>query len=155
MKKLLLLFFLFSFENVYLQQSINASGGMAIGAGGSANYSVGQMVFSSYSGASGTINEGVQQPYEIFLLSSTNFDLENTITLYPNPVANQLFLKVPNLNDKLHYKLVNVEGKMVLSDTISQLNSVLHLESFPGGIYFLSISSEDNSKHKTYKIIKK
>lgn len=50
------------------QQSANASGGGAAGSGGTVAYSVGQVVYTSNSGSTGTVNQGIQHAYEIFIL---------------------------------------------------------------------------------------
>jgi len=51
---------------VQAQESVNASGGNAIGNGGTVAYSVGQVVYTTDTDASGTVSQGVQQAYEIF-----------------------------------------------------------------------------------------
>ncbi len=46
------------------QTSVNATGGNASGSGGSASYSAGQVVYTTHTGANGSVAEGVQQPFE-------------------------------------------------------------------------------------------
>lgn len=154
MKKLLFLFYLFLFGKLCAQESVTASGGNASGAGGSASYSVGQIAYSNHAGSGGSLNEGVQQPFEIFLLSNDSFENSNNISLYPNPTPNQLFLNLKELEDGFRYTLVNASGKTLLTDKIIQLNTVLNLENLAQGIYILSITSEKKSNQKSYKIIK-
>lgn len=50
------------------QQVSTTTGGDAIGSGGTVAYSVGQVVYTTNTDASGTVNQGVQQAYEIFTL---------------------------------------------------------------------------------------
>jgi hypothetical protein len=47
------------------QEAIPASGGNGSGNGGSVSYSIGQVVDATYTGLSGSVAQGVQQPYEI------------------------------------------------------------------------------------------
>lgn len=154
MEKIFLFFFAFILGNVYSQQSINASGGNASGVGGSASYSVGQLVYSTYSGSTGTINEGIQQPFEIFILKNENFEVFDQIVLYPNPTSYQLFLNLVETNNDLKYELINVVGELLLNDKIAQTSTIINLENLPAGIYILTVSSLNNSKSKSYKIIK-
>ncbi|MDD4385781.1 MAG: hypothetical protein PHD06_11460, partial [Bacteroidales bacterium] len=63
-----LLTFTFSLSTVQAQESLNATGGNASGSGGSAGYSVGQMVYTTHIGTNGSVAEGVQQPYEISIV---------------------------------------------------------------------------------------
>ena len=53
------------------QEVISASGGDASGGGSSVSCSYGQMVYSINIGTNGSVAEGVQQPYEISLVSNT------------------------------------------------------------------------------------
>ena len=50
------------------QQAVLTSGGDATGTGGSAGYSIGQTVYSTTSGANGSVAHGVQQAFEISTL---------------------------------------------------------------------------------------
>ncbi|MCB0409870.1 MAG: hypothetical protein KDD29_06595, partial [Flavobacteriales bacterium] len=50
---------------VFAQENTVSSGGDALGVGGSASYSVGQVVYTTHTGVNGSIAQGVQQPYEI------------------------------------------------------------------------------------------
>jgi hypothetical protein len=51
------------------QENVNASGSNASGSGGSASYSVGQVFYQIHSGSNGSVVEGVQQPYEISVIT--------------------------------------------------------------------------------------
>ena len=51
------------------QESVNATGGNASGSGGSASYSVGQVVYTNNTGTSGSVAQGVQQPFEISVVT--------------------------------------------------------------------------------------
>ena len=51
------------------QQAIPASGGNASGSGGSASYSVGQVIYSKNTGTNGSVAQGIQQPYEIMVVT--------------------------------------------------------------------------------------
>jgi hypothetical protein len=66
---LILLTFTFSLSTVSAQESINATDGDVSGSGGSVSYSVGQVVYTTHTGTSGSVAEGVQQPYEISVVT--------------------------------------------------------------------------------------
>ena len=51
---------IFATHLMYSQETIPASGGAAIGSGGTSSYSVGQLVYTTNTG-SGTVTQGVQQ----------------------------------------------------------------------------------------------
>lgn len=58
------LFILFT-STVAAQQAVHAAGGDASGSAGTAAYSVGQVLYNSFSDPAGTESQGVQQPYEL------------------------------------------------------------------------------------------
>ena len=91
---LLLLLFCSSF-NLYAQNNTVASGGQANGSGGTSSYSVGQINYSSYTGSSGSVTQGVQQPYEISVVTSIkNIAIDLKAQIYPNPTTDKLILSI-------------------------------------------------------------
>ena len=81
----ILILFALSIACLQGQQAVVTTGGTATGAGGSATYTVGQVAYQTYTGSSGSVAQGVQQPWEI----STVTAIENTegislaISVYP------------------------------------------------------------------------
>ncbi len=94
-----LLMFGFGLTVLHTQESIPASGGDVSGSGGSASYSIGQVFYSTHTGADGSVSEGVQQPYEISVVTSVveaeGIDL--VVSAFPNPVTDHLILRVDQI----------------------------------------------------------
>ena len=158
MKKIKLTFLLFAccFVRLQAQQVITTAGGNAIGSGGSASYSVGQIVYKTNSGSVGSVAQGVQQPFEISIVSV--FEEGNGINLlfssYPNPTANSLTLKVENYNfENLNYQLYDSNGRMLVESKIYRSETVLSMETLPAGSYFLKVNNGP-MEVETLKIIK-
>lgn len=83
---------------LHAQESVNSTGGNATGDGGSANYSIGQMVYTTITGDNGSVSQGLQQAFVISQLGVDNFMGINSLVIgYPNPKADYLTLKVKNL----------------------------------------------------------
>ena len=82
------------------QQAILSASSNATGNDGSVSYSVGQVAFIEKLGATGTITEGVQQPYEILFMEGidpkTGIRLECMV--YPNPANAYVKLKIIDRN---------------------------------------------------------
>lgn len=138
------------------QESVVASGGTASGAGGSATYSVGQVVYTQIDGSSGSALQGVQQPYEISVL-----DIEEHPTIklyaivYPNPTQDNIILKITSAgNGKFQYELFDVRGRLLLNNITTGEETTIPLENFPSGNYILMVRS-GQSLLKSFKIIKK
>jgi len=143
---------------VFAQQSINTSGGNATGTGGSASYSVGQPDYRNYSGSTGSVAEGVQQPYEIFELSITDYDgIAIECRVYPNPTNDVLQLQITNyeLRERgdLHFSLFDLTGRQLLQQEITGENTEISMGNLPAGTYLLHILA-DKKPAKAFKIIK-
>jgi hypothetical protein len=54
------------------QQSTNTAGGNATGTGGTVSFSVGQINYTTNIGTGGSACQGVQQPYEIYAVTSVD-----------------------------------------------------------------------------------
>ncbi|MCZ2083091.1 MAG: T9SS type A sorting domain-containing protein [Flavobacteriales bacterium] len=136
------------------QQSILAAGNNAQSAAGSVAYSVGQIFYETQESATGKVNAGVQQPYEIFPLATNENSLQNKITVYPNPVKD--FLIVDFNSEKLEkssYQLFDGTGRIINKGELKNLKTEINTSTLSSGLYMLSISSEGKMV-KTFKIIK-
>ena len=151
--KISLLLFAFTVNG---QESINASGHNATGTGGSASYSLGQVVYTTYSGTNGSVAQGVQQPYEISVILGIEYTNINLImTVSPNPTKDLLTLKVDNYEfENLTYQLLDINGKQFLLSQTSAAETQISVASLPSAIYFLKVSDK-NKVIKTFKISKK
>ena len=148
----------FVLNQMYAQQGSTASGGDGSGSGGTIAYSVGQIGYTTNTGTGGSTLQGVQHPYEILVtlgLAETGINLH--IIAYPNPTTNYLMLKIddPLVNSKqsLFYQLFDVSGKLLGSKTIISNSTMINMEKFATGNYFLKVT-QNNKAIKTFKIIK-
>jgi hypothetical protein len=146
-------FLLLGLGGLHAQESLTAAGGEATGTGGTASYSVGQVVYTTATGTNGSVTQGVQQPFEISTtlgVNETTINLE--LSVYPNPTTDLLTLKVEKI-ENLHYQLIDLQGKLIESKTVSSNSSKISLENQPTAIYFLKVT-KNNQLIKTFKIIK-
>lgn len=153
---MMLLIFTFSLSTVSAQEGVNASGGNASGSGGSASYSVGQMVYQTHLGTNGSITAGVQQPYEISVVTSIQKakNIHLSISAYPNPTTNYLTLEIEAFElSNLKFQLYNALGKLLQNEKIIDKKSSIVMSSLAPGTYLLKIV-EGNNEVKTFKIVK-
>jgi hypothetical protein len=155
--KLLLAFCLFEYGIInQAQNTIPTTGGNASGTGGSVSYTVGQVVATTISGTNGTIIQGVQQPYEISVVTALKEtkDISLICSIYPNPTANFLTLKVGEYeNANFCYWLYGVSGNLIETKKVLSGETQISLGNQVSGSYFLKMTS-GNKKIKTFKIIK-
>ena len=142
---------------LHAQESVNATGGDASGSGGSASYSVGQVVYTTNTGTNGSVAEGVQHAYEISVVTeieeATGINL--SVKAYPNPTANYLTLSVEEFDiSNLSYQLYDMQGKLLQKETITSNQTSIDMNNLVPASYFVKVT-QNNTEVKTFKIIKK
>ncbi len=141
---------------LHAQEAIPASGGDASGSGGSVSYSVGQVVYTTNTGANGSVAQGVQQPYEISevigLEEAKGINLEYKV--YPNPATDLLTLIIKNYDsENLSYQLFDINGKLLENKKLTGNETTIMVEALVPAAYFLKVI-DDQKELKTFKIIK-
>ncbi len=151
-----LLYFVSSVSTASGQNAIPATGGNATGSGGSASYSVGQVVYTTNVGPTGSVAQGVQQPYEISIVIGLEEakEINLLVSAYPNPTKEFLNLKVENYNvENLSYQLFDIQGKLLESKKIESKETSIVTSNLVPATYFLRVI-ESNREIKTFKIVK-
>ncbi len=146
----------FNLYSLIAQESVNAAGGEAAGSGGSVSYSVGQVFFSTFRGTDGSVAEGVQQPFEVSVVTSVEEALGITLEMavYPNPVTDYLILRVMDYERQdLSYQLFDVRGGLVLNGKVTDPETKIMMAIFTPGVYLLRVM-DNMSEAKTFRIIK-
>lgn len=156
MKTFFLFTGLFLMTAALAQQNTLASGGNALGANGTLSYSVGQIAVQNVSNTQVSLSEGLQQPFEIMVLSNITYDpIYSYVSIYPNPTADILNLSIEKTDTSLQYELFDINGKIVKSTTQVEASlTPIAVDNLNQGIYFLTIS-RDNQAVKQFKFIKK
>ncbi|MES2592778.1 MAG: T9SS type A sorting domain-containing protein [Bacteroidota bacterium] len=152
----ILLYFCVGLTAVYAQKTVLTSGGNNTGAAGSVSYSVGQAVYTNAIGTSGTLAQGVQQPYEIsVVLGLADVKVINlSCSAYPNPTIDQVKLKVDNYKiEDLNYQLYDINAKLLESRKISTPETIISMENLIPATYFIKVI-QSNKEVKIFKIIK-
>ena len=137
------------------QETVPATGGDASGTGGSSSYTVGQVVYTTNIATSGSIAQGVQQPYEI----STSLGIEVTeinleLMAYPNPTNNILTLNIGNYDmEQLTYQLYDIQGELLRNKPVVSSSTTIAMKNLPVSTYLLNIQ-DNSSLIKTFRIVK-
>ena len=155
-KKLLIATLFLGLTQVNAQEANVSSGGNANGSNGNISYSVGQVVYTTNTGTTGSVAQGVQQPYEIqTVLGVDNFNINLQMMVYPNPTVNLLSLEVKDYDTTaMHYQLFDLNGRLILDNKIATNTTTISLEQYPSAVYLLKVI-DNNKEVKTFKIIKK
>ena len=138
------------------QTSVNATGGNASGSGGSASYSVGQLAYTTNTGTNGSVSEGVQQPFEISVVTGIEEakGINLSVTAYPNPTTDYLTLSIADFDaSKLSYQLYDMNGKLLQNEKITGNQTSIVMSNLVPATYFVKVI-QGNKEFKTFKIIK-
>ncbi len=141
---------------VMAQSGAVTAGGNITGAGGNVSFSVGQIVTNPVSGTTGKITQGIQQPYEIFVVTGIN---QNSIQLkavvYPNPASGFVVLSVEQKNiNGMTCVLTDMQGKVISSQEVKSPQTRIDLSQLAQGAYQLQVF-QNNESVKIFKVIKK
>jgi len=153
--KLSALILLAGLTGLQAQEAVTTTGGNASGSGGTVSYTIGQIDYTTNTGTGGTVTQGVQQPYEFFILGiDDKKDISLEMSVYPNPSVAFVNLKIVNQNlENLSFQLYDVNQKLILNQKVSSTETSIPMENLSSATYFLKVS--DNKKVvKTFKIIK-
>jgi hypothetical protein len=131
------------------------TGGDLSGANGHLSFSLGQVFYSFASGTEGNINQGLQQPYEVFIVDGVEeVGIQLSATVFPNPTANTVLLTIEHIElQDLKFDLYGLLGELIASDKIMQKETAIPMANLPGGTYFLRVY-QHNKAMKVFKIIK-
>jgi len=151
-----------NYTGIHAQSVIPATGGNSSGSGGSVSYSAGQVVYLAQMGSTGSVLQGVQQPFEIF--NTTGIQevgrIKLEVSAHPNPADRILTLKIINQEidvTGLSYQLCDLNGKLLENNKLTSHQTDISLEHRAPGTYLLIVTNCDGLLKKpisTFKIIK-
>jgi hypothetical protein len=113
------------------------------------------VVYTTITGSSGSAAQGVQQPYELYVVSGIENSLINLeLTAYPNPTTRFLILKVDGVDVSMfNFELYDAIGIIIESRKIRSTDETIDMDTLPSATYYLKVS-KNNNPIKTFKIIK-
>ncbi len=141
---------------LHAQESINTAGGDASDSGGSLSWSVGQIVCSTNTGTNGSLVEGVQQPFEISVVTAIDQakGINLLVTAYPNPTTDYLTLEVEDFEiSSLNFQMYDIQGKVLQSEKITGSRTSIVMSNLEPATYFVKVIQGDQEV-KIFKIIK-
>ncbi len=84
-------------------------------------------------------------PTQCATLTSTSYTLENTVSIYPNPVSNnEVFIST--LSELKSIVLYNINGQIIQEiKNPSKINEAYKVSNLPKGFYLIQLASENES----------
>ncbi|HOF20629.1 MAG TPA: T9SS type A sorting domain-containing protein [Bacteroidales bacterium] len=151
-----MLLFCLGLTGLQAQESVNTTGGNASGSGGTVTYSVGQLVYQTHATQFGSMAHGVQQPYEISVVTGIEeaVGIKLSLSAYPNPTTDYLTLEVKDFDlSALYFYLYDMNGKLLQNEKIKSIQTNIDMSNLEPGSYFIKVIRK-NKEFKTFKVIK-
>ena len=139
----------------FAQNAVVSSGGEATGSGGTVSYSLAQIAYTTTTGTTGTVSQGIQQPYEISIVTGVEGENNFALSAFPNPSTDILNLSVGEFNSEgLSYQLFDIQGKLLLEARISGSHTSINMLDFPQSTYLLHVLGNNHQTIQSFNIIK-
>jgi len=158
-KIILLVIVIVGLTRLQAQIVVPATGGNALGSGGSVSYSIGQVIYTTNIGTSGSVAQGVQQPFEISTVTGLKEakGISLFCSVYPNPITDVVQLRIDASTtssiQSLSYQLLDLQGKLLDSRKLEADVTNIIMNNLCAATYFLKVVKGRN-EIKTFKIIK-
>jgi len=139
--------------STFAQQGSVAAGGTASGSGGTVTYTVGETNYINTTGSGGSINQGLQQPFDITTnVNETTLSVE--VGLYPNPTNAFIILNVKSADiSDLRYQLFDINGRLLVDNKVNSTETNISMFDYASATYFLKVVNSKNES-KQFKIVK-
>jgi hypothetical protein len=150
------LILIFVFVSMEAQYAVNVSGAYIVSNNGSVSFSVGQVACKTLSDTRGSVSEGVQQPFEIFISQAIKEakGINLSVMVYPNPITDYLTLKIDEFDiSNLYYQLFDINGVLLQNVKIIGNQTIIPMSNFVPAIYIVKVI-HGKKEVKMFKIIK-
>ena len=153
MKGTLLLLFTTIQLFAFCQEVIATQGETQVGANGSLEYTIGEVVINTISGGTNDLTQGFHQPmWEIVPIDNPYPEIE--VTIYPNPMTEQLNIETLAY-EGLTFSLYDDRGRLIAENVLESQLTTIQVDALAKGAYFLTLRNESQKLSiKTFKIIK-
>jgi hypothetical protein len=135
------------------QHDVVAGGGNASSTAGSISYSIGQVVYTNESNASGSIQLGVQQPYTVTPIAVHEPWRALAVGLYPNPTRGQILIEMPEFISGITASIFDMGGSLVEQFPLQSAKTLLSAEEWPAGQYIIQLIDASGNTSQ-YKLVK-
>lgn len=82
------------------------------------------------------------------------YDILDYVSVYPNPINNELYIDIIKSNKKYNYTLTDALGREILKGILSEKNNRIDVSSLPKSYYLLTLIDIEQQQLNTYKLIK-
>jgi subtilisin family serine protease len=107
-----------------------------------------------YPNSTSQMGYGIPDFKALFLdLEEENYD-GDTPLIYPNPVVQTAYFKLPKEMDRVEVKIMNALGQTTYNQIITRFKNEMELEFLPAGVYMVKITPDNGKSATVIKMIK-
>ncbi len=118
------------------------------------SWSLGQVFASAQESGTAHLNQGVQQPYEIFVVSSSEETPHIAVRVFPNPTLHQLTLQLDAQPEAgMFCRITDLQGRTLYHQLVTSTSTDIAADALAPGNYLLTVGLESKFLH-TFQIIK-
>ena len=151
LKNTLLFFLLFTSVLVSAQEVVSTQGDSYTNSSGSIDFTIGEVVINTGSDGSNDLTQGFHQTNWNFVSIEHHVPSYEAI-IFPNPTSEILTIKTSTF-ENVTYALYDVQGKLVIQDKLSSLQTPIQVSQLAPGAYSLILNNHAQNL-KTFQLIK-
>ena len=120
------------------------------------SYTIGESIIGSINSANNQIDQGFWHSANTITLSVNDFTSLIDLIAFPNPITNQLNIKISNANLRdFEIFVFDALGKRIsFKSQINNNQFILRTSSWNAGVYFIQVQNTINNYSKSIKILK-
>jgi hypothetical protein len=87
----------------------------------------------------------------IHMVVGTHESVFDKLTVYPNPSSGVFYIE--NSGSRVEYEIFSVLGEKLETNAIANNKTIIHMNNYPKGIYFVRLTDKESGNSKTLKMI--
>lgn len=135
------------------QSAVVASGGDAVSSSGSVSFSVGQISNAQVTSSTGSLSEGVQQPFELFEVTVNEVLSQIGISLFPNPALTEVIIELPTMQEGIKARFYSSNGSLIEEVNILSKSTSVNVRNWAASTYYVHLS-DSSGNTSTYRLVK-
>ncbi len=130
------------------QNTLSTAGGYSENANGSLSWTIGETIIETTTNGSNTLTQGFHQGNLKVITLINKTKILGELKVYPIPVND--VLNVETDKTEIDYQLMDVNGKVIFTGKLNNMNHQINCSGLPNGTYLLKINNQKT--HKIFKI---
>lgn len=130
------------------QQGVVSAGSDILSASGTVAFSIGQTAYLTIDGETGSIYQGLQQPYSFSIVGIEDLREDIIISLFPNPASGKVYVQltppdIQHVQDRFTALLYDFNGKLLLNQQLPNDVNAIPIDHLTSTNYFLQVWKGD------------